>query len=226
MSPTPLQHPSRQVNTARTRGRDCQAVTALGIQGCIKVALQVMTVTTAPDPQHHIPRTLAAVFLLGCTLWSSLADAIIINLNNRANTRIDIRVGGNGNNISEVTFAVPAAQLGNGIPITGSPQIRFRLQVRASGANPVTATLTVNSTGTLVNNDVASTSFIPFSDISWVSRDGDIPSGEFTNSPNQDIVDVRSSRRYADFHTFSYKNTSTLEAGTYEGRVIYTFAAP
>lgn len=202
------------------------AATALGIQGCIKVALQIMIATTAPDRQHPSPRSLATAFLLGCALWSSLADAIIINLNNRANTRIDIRVGGSGNNISEVSFAVPAAQLGNSTAITGSPQIRFRLSIRASGANPVTATLSVNSTGTLDNNDVASTSFIPFSDISWVSRDGDIPSGEFTNSPNQDIVDIRSSRRYLDFLTFSYKNTSTLEAGTYEGRVIYTFAAP
>ena len=184
-----------------------------------------MMITTSAMPGPAL-RTLAAVILLGSALWSSLAEAIIINLNNRATTRISIRVGGGGNNISEVSFSVPAAQLGDGTPVTGSPQIRFRVQIRASGANPVTGTLSVNSAGTLDNTDVASSSFIRFSDISWVSRDGDIPSGVFTDSPSQDIVDIQSSQRYIDFHTFSYKNTSTLEAGTYEGQVIYTFAAP
>jgi len=180
-----------------------------------------------PAPQQRTLRTLAVILLLGCALWSAVAEAIIINLNNRATTRLAIRVGGGGNNISVVTFSVPATQLGNTTDITGTPDIRFRLQLRASGANPVTASLSVDSPAALDNNDIASSDSIPFSDIRWVSRDGDIPSGTFTGTgPGQHIVDVQSSRRYSDFHTFIYANTAALEAGTYEGRVIYTFAAP
>ena len=178
-------------------------------------------------PQQRPLRILAVLFILACALWSAIADAIIINLNNRATTRLSIRVGGGGNTISEVSFSVPATQLGNSTAITGTPDIRFRLQIRASGASPVTASLSVDSPASLDNTDIASSSSIPFSDISWVSRDGDIPSGSFAGSgPGQHIVDVQSSQRYIDFHTFSYANTATLEAGTYEGRVIYTFAAP
>ena len=178
-------------------------------------------------PQQRPLRKLAVLFILACALWSAIADAIIINLNNRATTRLSIRVGGGGNTISEVSFSVPATQLGNSTAITGPPDIRFRLQSRASGASPVTASLSVDSPASLDTTVIASSSSIPFSDISWVSRDGDIPSGSFAGTgPGQHIVDVQSSQRYIDFHTFSYANTATLEAGTYEGRVIYTFAAP
>ena len=181
----------------------------------------------SPAPQQRLLRTFALILLLACAVWSAVAEAIIFNLNNSAVTRIAIRVGGGGNNISEVSFTVPAAQLGDGTSITGTPGIRFRIQIRASGASPVTASLTVDSPASLANTDIASSDRIPFSDISWVSRDGDIPAGTFTGTgPGQHIIDVQSSRRYTDFHTFSYANTATLEAGTYEGRVIYTFAAP
>jgi hypothetical protein len=185
-----------------------------------------MVTSAKPALNRPALRTFVASVLLISVLWSSLAEAIIFTLNNRANTRISIRVGGGGNNISEVSFAVPAARIGDMTEITGSPQIRFRVEIRASGANPVTGTLSVNSNGTLNNTDLASSSYIEFSEIRWESRDGDIPSGVFTNSPGQDIVAIQSSQRYLDFLTFIYKNTATLEAGTYEGRVIYTFAAP
>ena len=94
----------------------------------------------SPAAQQRTPRALAVILLLVCTLWSAVAEAIIFNLNNSAVTRIAIRVGGGGNNISEVSFTVPAAQLGDGTSITGTPGIRFRIQIRASGAsrsNPV-----------------------------------------------------------------------------------------
>jgi hypothetical protein len=193
----------------------------------MQVALVLMRSMHLAVPQQRPLRILAVLFILACALWSAIADAIIINLNNRATTRLSIRVGGGGNTISEVSFSVPATQLGNSTAITGTPDIRFRLQIRASGASPVTASLSVDSPASLENTDIASSSSIPFSDISWVSRDGDIPSGSFAGTgPGQHIVDVQSSQRYIDFHTFSYANTATLEAGTYEGRVIYTFAAP
>jgi hypothetical protein len=167
------------------------------------------------------------LFLTGILLCSTAAEAITFNLNNRANPRISIRVGGGGSNISEVAFTVPAAQLGDGTAITGSQTIRIQVQIRASGANPLTAFLTVDSlTYPLEIDDPGSTSTIPFSHISWTAQDGDIPSGFFTEAIDQPIVDFFSSQRYRDFHTFSYENTLELEAGTYTGQVIYTWAVP
>jgi hypothetical protein len=165
------------------------------------------------------------LFLTGILLWSTAAEAIIFNLKNQANPRISIRVG--GGNISEVAFTVPAAQLGDGTAITGSQTIRIQVQIRASGANPLTAFLTVDSlTNPLEIDDPGSSSTIPFSHISWTARDGDIPSGSFTEAIDQPIVDFVSSQRYRDVHTFTYANTLDLEAGTYTGQVIYTWAVP
>ena len=166
-------------------------------------------------------------FLIGVLLWSASAEAITFNLNNRATPRISIRVGASGSNISEVAFTVPASQLGDGTVISGSQTIRIQVQIRASGANSLTAYLTADSfSNPLEIDDPGSTSSIPFSHISWTARDGDIPSGNFTGSIDQPIVDFPSSQRYRDYHTFSYANTLGLEAGTYSGRVIYTWAVP
>ena len=175
--------------------------------------------------RHCIP-TCCKLFLIGILLCSATAEAITFNLNNKAKPRIKIQVGAK-NSISEVAFSVPAAQLGDGTVITGSQSIRIQVEIRASGANPLTAFLTVDSfTNPLQIDDPGSTSSIPFSHISWSARDGDIPSGTFTGSIDQPIVDFRSNQRYLDFHTFSYANTLDLEAGTYTGRVIYTWAVP
>ena len=171
--------------------------------------------------------TCCKILLIGITLWSATVEAITFNLNNRANPRLSIRVGAGGNNISEVAFSVPASQLGDGSVITGSKTIRIQVELRASGANPLTAYLTVDSfSNPLQINAAGSTSSIPFSHISWTARDGDIPSGTFAGTIDQPIVDFPSSQRYRDIHTFTYDNTLGLEAGTYTGRVIYTWAVP
>lgn len=176
---------------------------------------------------RHCIQIFCKVFLIGILLWSAAAEAITFNLNNRANPRISIRVGAAGSNISEVAFSVPASQLGDGSVITGSQTIRIQLDLRASGANPLTAFLTVDSfSNPLVIDAPGSTSSIPFSLISWTARDGVIPSGTFTGTIDQPIVDFAGSQRYRDFHSFSYANTLDLEAGTYRGRVIYTWAVP
>ena len=176
--------------------------------------------------RHCIP-TCCKAFLTVLMLWSASAEAISFNLNNRAKPRVSIQVGASGNNISEVAFSVPASQLGNGTAITGTPAIGIDVEIRATAATPLTAFLTVDSfTSPLQITDPGSTSSIPFSQISWTARDGDIPSGTFTGTINQPIVNFSSSQRYHDFHTFSYANTLGLEAGTYSGRVIYTWAVP
>ena len=177
-------------------------------------------------PGHHLHTVLKSL-LAGTALWCATADAIIFNLNNRANPRINIRVGAGGKNISEVTFTVPAGQIGDNNPITASGSIRIQVQIRASAANPLTGFLTVDSlSNPLENTDPGSTSSIPFSEISWTAQNGDIPSGTFQDEIDQDIVSFQSSQRYRDFHTFSYANTLEIESGTYEGNVIYTWAVP
>ena len=174
----------------------------------------------------RLQRTASAGLLVGSMLWSSAAiDAINFNIRNAAPPEISIRVGAN-RTTSEVEFTVPAAQLGSGSPVTGSPRIRIVLVVRASGANPMTATLSVNSLSNPLTNTSGSGSTIPFSDISWTSQDGDIPAGTYNGTTNQVIVSFPSSRRIRDRHTFSYANTRDVEAGEYMGTVIYTWAIP
>ena len=174
---------------------------------------------------NFLPRRAAAGFLTGLLLWSAAAEAIVFNLANRATPRITIRVGGSGGNISEVEFNVPATRIGNGTAVTGSPAIRIQLDVRASGASPLTATLSADSLSyPLTHSDGGSS--IPFSDISWTAQDGDIPAGTFTGVTDQVIVSFPSSRRIRDWHTFSYANTRDVEAGDYVGRVVYTWAIP
>jgi hypothetical protein len=176
--------------------------------------------------RRHLHTLLKCLFVC-LSLWSATAAAIIFNLNNRATPRISIRVGGGGNNISEVTFTVPASQLGTSTAIAGSIRIRIQLDIRASGASPLTGFLTVDSfSNPLTNTDVTSTSTIPFTEISWSARDGDIPSGSYQGILDQPIVSFQSSQSYRDFHRFSYANTMLIESGTYEGRVIYTWAVP
>ena len=174
---------------------------------------------------NFLPRRAAAGFMTGLLLWSAAAEAIVFNLANRATPRITIRVGGGGGNISEVEFNVPATRIGDGTAVTGSPTIRIQLDVRASGASPLTATLSADSLSyPLTHSDGGSS--IPFYDISWTAQDGDIPAGTFTGVTDQVIVSFPSSRRIRDWHTFSYANTRDVEAGDYVGRVVYTWAIP
>ena len=168
-------------------------------------------------------RATGAGLLVSLILWSAAAEAIVFSLANRASPRISIRVGGGGNNISEVQFTVPAAQIGNGTAVAGSRTIRIDLVVRAAASDALTATLSADS---LSNPLTSNGDTIPFSDISWASRDGDIPAGVFTGVTDQVIVSFPSSRRIRDWHTFSYANTRAVEAGEYEGRVVYTWAIP
>ena len=166
-------------------------------------------------------------FAVSCLVFflfqGSMAEAITFNLRNDATPRLSIRVGAS-NNISEVSFAVPAARLGNGTPVAGSPGIRIELRIQASGANPLTGYLSADSLSNPLTNENGNT--IPFSEISWTAQDGDIPSGSFNATTSQPLVSFPSSGRIRDRHTFSYANTVDVEAGTYSGRIVYTWAIP
>jgi hypothetical protein len=67
---------------------------------------------------------------------------------------------------------------------------------------------------------------MPTSEIEWTSDDGDIPSGSFLGLTNQPLANFTSSVQVTDTHTFQYKNQNVYDAGTYNGQVTYTWAAP
>ena len=169
--------------------------------------------------------TCRKLFLLLILFWSATAAAITFNLNNQARPQISIQAG-KGHN--EVAFSVPASQLGNGSVIIAKPGIKIKVEMRATGAIPLTAFLTVDSfSNPLEINDPGSTSTIPFSQISWKAHHNAIPSGTFAGTINQPIAHfTRSQRKLDDLHTFSYSNSLDLEAGTYTGHVTYTCAVP
>ncbi len=177
---------------------------------------------------RHYPETVLKGLLVSVALWSTTADAITFNLRDQATPYISIRVGGPGSSITLVTFDVPASQVGNTTPITAQGNVRIEIEIRASAATPLTGSLTVDSRSyPLENTDPGSSSSIPFSEISWTSRDGDIPASYFMDEIAQEMsVSFESSQRYRDFHTFSYANTKLIESGTYEGHVIYTWSVP
>lgn len=154
--------------------------------------------------------------------YTNTAGAVVFNINDRATPRISIRVG-NQNSISRVSFNVAGADVGNGIPVDGSTRINFTLVIRATAANPLTGFLTVDSSTPLDNG---SGSTMPALEITWVARDGDIPSGSYAGTTNQALASFVSSVRVRDRHTFQYRNTNIFDPGTYNGQVTYTWAAP
>ena len=120
-----------------------------------------------------------------------------------------------------VRFTVPAANVGDGTPITGTPRMRIIVASRAAPANSRLSTVTTNSSTPLSNGFAT----IPFSTISWTASDADIPSGVF-NDGVQTLVTFFNSRVILNFHTFQYSNASVLQSGTYTGRVTYTITMP
>ena len=155
-------------------------------------------------------------------VWVPGSEAITINIRDRARPRLSIRVG--GGNVSTVEFTVPATALGNNTPITGSPPIQIRLVIRGPAGNPITGTLSADSFSNPLTN--SSGNMIPFSDISWVASNGDIPPGAFNEDTKQILATFQSSQLIFDSHTFSYANTRDVAAGTYNGRIVYTWSAP
>ena len=151
------------------------------------------------------------------------ARAAVFILNNVATPTLSIQVG-HKNKISQVDFDVKANDVLAGTPVDGKKDVDFTLIIRATAANPLTGFLTVDCATPLSNG---SGGFMPTSEISWTSQDGDIPSGSFDGfSTNQPLASFTSSRQIEDRHSFQYKNQNVFDAGTYNGQVTYTWAAP
>ena len=212
-----------------------------------------MGVASSSSSRPRLPgRGLFIYCVAGLALGFVLpARALIFNLGNSPTRQLHLQVGTGGNGtqvmpvnptVDVVSVTVPAAALGNSAsqvmstsnPNTVDPYPPVALscsdgrQVLVSAIARVpfgvaNATLTVNSSAPLTN---ASGVSLPFSQISWASSDGSIPSGTFNTGATQTLLNMTTSRQYESCHTFSYANTGIVAAGTYRGRVTYTLSMP
>ena len=151
------------------------------------------------------------------------ASAVTVTVTNGA-PQLRLTIGTTGTTIDTVGFTIPAASMGNGVAITGSPAITLIVRARSNTTNARTATLTVNSATQLTNTTTGAK--LPFTAISWTASDTGIPSGAFNGTAAQVLMSVQNSRQVTTTHTFSYANTQILEAGNYTGQVIYTLTMP
>ena len=149
--------------------------------------------------------------------------------------------------VNKVSVTVPAAQVGNGTAqqMTSDSTQAISFYDNYSFCNPptqvyiggffrlpgTTGTATLSVSTSAANLVDAAGDTIPFSQISWTSSgNGDtgteaIPAGAFTGS-TQTLTTFKVNTWNESCHTFSYKNTSSVAAGTYTGRATYTLSAP
>jgi hypothetical protein len=155
---------------------------------------------------------------------------------------------GTSGGVNLVQVTVPFAQLGNGtdLPMTSNSsqsvsrlgdgnntcptptsQVMVGAGFRRNSGN-ASATLTVSSPAALTN---ASGDTIPFNQISWTVSAPQSPApnviaaGTF-NGGSITLATVPGNTYYENCHTFTYANDAVRAAGTYNGRVTYTLAAP
>ena len=143
-----------------------------------------------------------------------------------APAEVRIRVGAQ-TGITTVAHDVPASMTGDGTPISGTPAgVMIEVSARRATLGEWLNTryiVTADSSTPLSNG----TTIIPFTDISWTSQDGDIPSGRFDGSSAQVILgSTRAYNQVRDWHTFTYDNSRNLPPGIYTGTVTYTVSIP
>ena len=127
--------------------------------------------------------------------------------------------------VDEVTFDFAAGVLpGDGTPIVGTPEIPIAV-LGYRGGRRARFTVTMNSSVPLMNSNGDP---LPFNEISWTSRDGDIAGGTFSQGASQTLFSMNISsprgRGVIDYLTFRYANDTVYPPGSYTGRVVYTIA--
>jgi hypothetical protein len=175
--------------------------------------------------------------LLACAAGAAQAVTIVIG---NGGARIQLRVGATGGTISTVTFAVPAANAGDGTPVLGTTNaaagsaqggvpacaannVKVYASARSGTSNTRTATLQVNSSGSLTSGGNA----IPFTDFDWITSGGtEIPSGAFTGSTTQVLTSFMNSREVGVCLRFRFLNTTIYPPGTYNGQLTYNLQMP
>lgn len=126
--------------------------------------------------------------------------------------------------VDEVVFTFPpGVQTGDGTPVVGTPVMPIAF-LGYSGRTRSNYRINMDSAAGLANG---AGDPMPFSEFSWTTQDGDIPSGQFNDSSNQLLLQYsrrgrRRARGIVDYLTFSYANTQIYPPGIYTGRVIYT----
>ncbi|MDZ4125815.1 MAG: hypothetical protein U1E02_16800 [Hydrogenophaga sp.] len=149
---------------------------------------------------------------------------------------------------NRVEVSVPVAQLGNGTALAMTSDSTQNISLYGDGNNTcpnpasqvmvgagfrrntgnASATLTVASPADLTS---AGGDTIPFSQISWtVAAPGSgvpnvIAAGTF-NGGTLTLATVPGNTYLENCHTFNYANSAVRAAGTYNGTVTYTLAAP
>ena len=139
---------------------------------------------------------------------------------------IYLRVG-TGSGVETVVHNVPQAHIGDGTPIVGTPtDIEIEVHARRGGPwgwGRLRYVVTADSSIPM-SNGIAT---IPFTDIHWTSRAGDIPAGSFNGTPDQVILGpTRVFYLVRDWLTFTYSNDRVVPSGVYTGRITYTAAIP
>jgi hypothetical protein len=158
------------------------------------------------------------IIALLIVLISPIVQAKITFVAWEAPPEVSIRVGAR-TGVTTVIHDVPASQVGDGTPITGTPD---DVLIEAS-ARPTSFIITVDSSSPLSNG----THTIPFTDISWTAKKGDIPSGRFNGMSTQVILQPSPGmQKVKDWLTFIYDNTRVVPYGTYTGSVTYTVSVP
>ena len=117
---------------------------------------------------------------LTIVFFCSFAVATITFLGRGAPPVVEVRVGQPAG-VTTVDFSVPANSVGSGTPVTGTPAVLVAALARHPA--PRVFTLSVDSSMALSNG--ADT--IDFTEISWISTEGDIASGSFLGTSGQVI---------------------------------------
>jgi hypothetical protein len=169
------------------------------------------------------------------------ACALTVVIGNAA-PEIALRVGAAGGTISLVTFNVTAATAANGVPIAGTTNaaagsaqapnfgtacaantVRIWARARSTLAAPRTASLNVNSSGSLTSG--ANT--IPVSQFDWITSGGaEIASGAFTGAVSQNLLTFNTSREISVCLQYRFLNGTVFPAGTYNGQLTYNLLMP
>jgi hypothetical protein len=149
-----------------------------------------------------------------------------------------LRVGTAGSTIDQITFTVPAANVGDTTPIagTGGDAAPSASNVSVQGNNgQVTITETNNSGGNGLGNGTPADGYINYSQISTTSSaPAALPAPTLSNAGGNTALPALTGTKITNqtaVWTYSYLNTTVPAAGTYGtsangGRVTYTATMP
>ena len=175
-----------------------------------------------PLNSMSLTRSLCVFLAIAAACYMAPSQAAKFKINNKPPSGVMLSIGPGGARIGEVAFKIKARDLGNGVALRGKPDMNITVANRATPGNSRVAVLSVDSSIPLRNGSHTA----PFTSISWVARDNNIPSGRYDGSSNQFLFSFANSQQVKDKHQFFYDNTGILEVGTYTGRVTYTLTMP